>query len=106
MQEFSEFSVTDNISDKQILLNQTQNLHTQPNGIEFKHFIYVTFMMAISLALLLPKIYIINKIYYESIEITKIANATEILIEENRELNSKLEKMRFKNQILNPLLIP
>lgn len=106
MQEFSEFSAQNNISDKQILLDQTQNLHDFPNGIEIKHLIYVVFIMAIFLALLLPKIYIINKIYYESIEITKIANETEILNEENRELNAKLEAMRFKNQILNPLLIP
>lgn len=59
----------------------------------------------IALALFLPKIYITNQIYYISREIGDLGGKRDVLLEENRELRLKLERMKYKNQILDPLIL-
>ena len=59
----------------------------------------------IALALFLPKIYITNQIYYISREIGDLSGKRDVLLEENRELRLKLERMKYKNQILDPLIL-
>ena len=59
----------------------------------------------IELALFVPKIYITNQIYYISREIGDLSGKRDVLLEENRELRLKLERMKYKNQILDPLIL-
>jgi cell division protein FtsL len=51
------------------------------------------------LVLLLPKIYISNKIYEYSVKINKLLNEYYSLKAENSILKSKIEKLRFKNRL-------
>ena len=51
----------------------------------------------------LPKIFIANEIYYTSRDIGTLRDKLGVLNEENRELNSKLEQIRYQNQIIDNL---
>ena len=51
----------------------------------------------------LPKIFIANKIYYTSRDIGTLRDKLGVLNEENRELKSKLEQIRYQNQVIDNL---
>ena len=55
------------------------------------------------LALLFPKIYLQSQIYYKSRDIAHLKQEHNALEEENRIIKSKVEAIRFKNQILDTL---
>ncbi len=67
--------------------------------------IIVLSTLTISLALYFPKIYLANNIYYISKDINKLYANYISLKEENRFLQQQLEDMKFKNQIIDSLLI-
>ena len=51
------------------------------------------------LVLLIPKIYIANGIYLNSVKINKLLNEYYSLKAENSILKSKIEKLRFENRL-------
>ncbi len=61
--------------------------------------------MVIILSLYLPKIYLRNNIYYISRDINVLHDNYISLREENRFLQQQLEDMKFKNQIMDSLII-
>ncbi|WP_419769674.1 MAG: hypothetical protein ACNI3C_10105 [Candidatus Marinarcus sp.] len=62
-------------------------------------------VLSIVLALYFPKIYLKNNIYYVSKDINIIYADYISLKEENRFLQQQLEDMKFKNQIMDSLII-
>lgn len=71
-----------------------------------KNSLYIVFTIFISaLVLYLPKIYLSNNIYYVSKDINKLDRHYISLKEENRFLVQQLEDMKFKNQIVDSLII-
>lgn len=56
-----------------------------------------------ALLVILPDIYLKNEIYYESRDVAKLYNEYSVLKEENRALKQKLEKIKFKNQVLDTI---
>lgn len=67
--------------------------------------IIVISMLLIALILFVPKIYLINNIYYTSKDINKLYAHYTSLKEENKFLAQQLEDMKFKNQIEDSLII-
>ena len=67
-------------------------------------FIIFGTMFAI-LILFMPKIYLRNNIYYVSKDINKLYSHHISLKEENKFLQQQLEKMKYKNQIMDSLLL-
>ncbi len=65
----------------------------------------VVSILVIVLSLYLPKIYLRNNIYYISRDINKLHDHYSSLKEENLFLQQQLEDMKFKNQIMDSLLI-
>jgi len=61
--------------------------------------------LGFALLLYFPKIYIKNNIYYTSKDINKLYAHYISLKEENRFLVQQLEDMKFKNQIIDSLII-
>jgi len=59
----------------------------------------VVLVIAFSLAILFPKIYIANSIYVNSLHINKLLNEYYSLTAEHSFLASKIEKMKFKNRL-------
>lgn len=62
-------------------------------------------ILLIALILFIPKIYIMNNIYYKSKDINKLYAHYISLKEENKFLAQQLEDMKFKNQVEDSLLI-
>lgn len=62
-------------------------------------------LLTIALVLYVPKIYLRNNIYYISKDINKIYAHYISLQEENKFLSQQLEDMKFKNQIIDSLLV-
>lgn len=67
--------------------------------------IIVAGMLLTALVLFVPKIYLINNIYYTSKDINKLYAHYTSLKEENKFLAQQLEDMKFKNQIEDSLII-
>ena len=74
-------------------------------NLDFRTLVLAYAALFIALTLFLPKIYITNQIYYISREIGDLSGKRDVLLEENRELRLKLERMKYKNQILDPLIL-
>lgn len=62
-------------------------------------------ILLIALTLFIPKLYIMNNIYYKSKDINKLYAHYISLKEENKFLAQQLEDMKFKNQVEDSLLI-
>ena len=89
--------------EKEELLELHDDEQKREINLSFKTLVMVYLAMFIALAIFLPKIYIANQIYYISRDIADISGKRDMLLEENRALSIKLEKLRYKNQILNSL---
>ena len=61
--------------------------------------------MFVVLALFMPKIFLRNNIYYLSKDINKLHSQHISLKEENKFLEQQLEKMKYKNQIMDSLIL-
>ncbi|MCK5109896.1 MAG: hypothetical protein KAQ94_00120 [Arcobacteraceae bacterium] len=61
--------------------------------------------MFVVLALFMPKIFLRNNIYYLSKDINKLHSQHISLKEENKFLAQQLEKMKYKNQIMDSLIL-
>ena len=87
------------MSDKYELL---ENFESQNKGnLSFGSLAKAYLLVFIILIATLPKIYISNQIYYTSRSIFKLKGELSVLLEENKELKSKLERIRYKNQIID-----
>ncbi len=73
------------------------------SGLELKDLVVTILVVAIIFALIVPKIYLSNEIYYKSRNINKLLDDYEILKEEHRLLKQKLEYVQFKNQVLGTI---
>ena len=62
-------------------------------------------ILALALILFTPKIFLRNNIYYISKDINKLYAHHMSIKEENRFLRQQLEDMKFKNQIMDSLLL-
>ncbi len=73
------------------------------SGLELKDLVVTLLVVAIIFALIVPKIYLSNEIYYKSRNVNKLLDDYEILREEHRLLKQKLEYVQFKNQVLGTI---
>lgn len=72
-----------------------------PQNLSFVSLLTAFGIVALMLALTLPKIFIANEIYYTSRDIGTLRDKLGVLNEENRKLKSELEAIRYKNQIID-----
>ena len=93
------------MQDKNELSEYGGDKPKKEQNLDFRTLVLAYAALFIALALFLPKIYITNQIYYISREIGDLSGKRDVLLEENRELRLKLERMKYKNQILDPLIL-
>lgn len=90
-------------SDKEDLLIQMQPVFEPtvriPVGTLFASIVGVLIVCAV----LMPKIYLRNAIYYSSRDVTKLEHEYEILKKESELLKADVEAFRYKNQIEDTL---
>jgi cell division protein FtsL len=68
-----------------------------------RNYIVMVLLLFIVLLLAFPKVYLNNTIYYKSKEIALLEKEHEILKQENLKLQENVEKLKFKNRILDSL---
>ena len=91
------------MSDKNELLDEFQDIIEKKQALGLNFFLYVLFCIILLCLLLFPKIYVQQQIYFKSRDIAKLQNEYETLKEENKLIRSSVEKIRFKNQILDTI---
>ncbi|RAZ61233.1 hypothetical protein [Campylobacter hyointestinalis] len=89
------------MNDKEQLLQSHDEYQKTEHNISVRSLFIAYLILLLILAVALPKIYIANEIYYTSRDIAELRNKLNVLLEENKELKSKLEKIRYKNQIID-----
>lgn len=92
-------------ADKNEILEIYDSIHNEDKNLDFRLLIIIYLTIIIILSIVLPKIYIRNEIYYLSKDISKLDGEYSVLKEENKHLKQKLESIRFKHQVLDPLNI-
>jgi len=85
---------TQNARDK--LLNDFDIEQNRQKNISFKTLLLVFVSVFLALAVLLPKVYISNQIYYNSKDINKMYHKYTALKEEREFLKRELEKLRYQ----------
>lgn len=93
------------MSERSELLHHLDEEQKKEKNLDFKTLLLVYLALFVAFLIILPKVYIKNEIYYISRDISKLYSQYSILEEENRYLKQKVESIRFKNQILDPVLI-
>ena len=97
------FSDGELVSDKKLLLDEIVEINTPNNNFGILFFIYSIFTLSFILMFAFPKIFIQQQIYYKSRDIAKLEAEFDILKEENKLIQSSVEIIKFKNQILDTL---
>ncbi len=88
-------------NDKNILLDEYDKEQSKEENLSLKTLAMAFLSMGVAFIILLPGIYIKNKIYYISRDISKLYEENIVLSEENKKLKQKIEAIQFKNQILD-----
>ena len=77
------------------------NKQQNNKNLNFKDLKIVFYILVGFFFFFLPKIFINNNIYYFSRDISVLRVQESVLYEESKDIKRKLEKMRYKNQILD-----
>ncbi|HUH42831.1 MAG TPA: hypothetical protein VLZ29_06930 [Sulfurimonas sp.] len=91
------------MSEKTELLEEIDAVLNPRKELDLNYFLYVLLSVFFMVALLFPKIYIQQQIYFTSRDIAKLKGEHDTLKEENRLIRASVESIRFKNQILDTL---
>ncbi len=91
------------MNDKLDILDEVEEILAPTQKMGGVYFMGTLILVSLFLATVFPKIYLQNQIYYKSREISKLKREYDALKEENRLIKSKVETIRFKNQILDTL---
>ncbi|MEA3523464.1 MAG: hypothetical protein U9R50_10885 [Campylobacterota bacterium] len=91
------------MSEKLDILEEVEEIIAPTQKMGITYFIGIVILVIFFLSAVFPKIYLQNQIYYKSREISKLKREYDALKEENRIIKSKVETIRFKNQILDTL---
>lgn len=91
------------MSEKLELLEEVSEVLDPQKLLNFVFFMYVMLILFLVSIFAFPKIYIQQQIYFKSREISKLQAEYDTLKEENRLISASVEKIRFKNQILDTL---
>lgn len=93
----------DSIKAKNALLQGHSKATQDEKNLGKNQLLFAALCIVFAVVVFVPKIYITSNIYYLSRDIAALRTQESVLSEENKELNKKLENMRFQNQILDYL---
>jgi cell division protein FtsB len=86
------------------LLDEVELVINKNRGLNATYLFTVLFSIIFVLALIFPKIYIQQQIYFKSRDITKLKSEYDILKEENKFIKTSVESIKFQNQVLDAML--
>jgi len=76
-----------------------------PNGITMGMLSVILMTMTIVLILALVKVYLSNRIYYESKKVNKLYRQVEALKAERKILQENVEALKFKNRVTDTIFV-
>ncbi len=91
------------MNDKHEILDAVDTIIAPTAHMGWRYLIVFMLVVAIVLMLLFPKIYLQSQIYYKSRDIAVMKREYNALKEENHIIKSKVEAIRFKNQVLDTM---
>jgi len=91
------------MSEKLDLLSEVDLVLNPIKKVDTTRLIYTLLTIMFIAAIIFPKIYIQQQIYFKSRDISKLKGEYDTLKEENKLISTSVESMRFKNQILDTL---
>jgi len=87
------------VQDKYELLESIEEHYEESEELDYHFLAGVVLTILIVLALFMPKIYIANQIYFNSLEIAKLSKERDMLREEHQNLKEALIKKKFLSTI-------
>jgi len=90
-------------SEKDILLDEIEKEQKRANNITFRELLYIYLFILIALAVILPKIYFANQVYYTSKEINSLYHKYTALKEEKAALLREIEALKYKINVQDEL---
>ncbi len=91
------------MNEKDLILNEVKELQNAENKMGWRFLLMTLLILAIAWLLLFPKIFLQSQVYYKSRDIAVLTGEYNALKEENRILKTKVESIRFKNQVLDTM---
>jgi cell division protein FtsL len=91
------------MNDKIHILEETQSIIAPQEEMDGRFLVNVFMAVFLVLMVVFPKIFIQTQIYFKSREISTLNREHAALKEENRIIRAKVEKMIYKNKILDTL---
>ncbi len=91
------------MNEKDLILNEVKAHQNAENKMGWRFLFMTLLILAIAWLLLFPKIYLQSQVYYKSRDIAVLTGELHVLKEENRILKTKVESIRFKNQVLDTM---
>lgn len=107
MQESLENSILDEKipDEKSEILSDYDSVQEKGEGLSFYSLIVAYIFVAAMMVIFVPVIYMRNEIYYISRDIEELRSKHSVLLEENRNLERNIERLKFKYEIIDPLAI-
>jgi len=91
------------MNEKLELLEEVDLVLNPKKKVDGARLVYTVLSIMFVAAVLFPKIYIQQQIYFKSRDISKLKGEYDTLKEENKLISASVESIRFKNQILDTL---
>lgn len=91
------------MNDRNELLDEVEQVLYKNKKLDLNYLIFTLLIVSFVSLVIFPKIYIQQRIYFKSRDISKLKGEYDTLMEENRLINASVESIRFKNQILDTL---
>ncbi len=91
------------MNEKLELLEELDNVLNVQKRLDLKYLVFTLLLISFFLLAIFPKVYIQQQIFYKSRDISKLKGEYDTLVEENILINSSVEAIRFKNQILDTM---
>ncbi len=91
------------MSSKDLLLDEVGKVLDPIKKLDFTYLFYTIVVLIFVLAVLFPKIYITQQIYFKSREISKLKSEYDTLKEENKVIGASVEEIKYKNQVIDTI---
>ncbi|WP_373070399.1 hypothetical protein [Sulfurimonas sp.] len=91
------------MSSKDLLLDEVGKVLAPLKSLDLSYLVYTLVVMFFILAILFPKIYITQQIYFKSREISKLKAEYDTLKEENKVIGASVEEIKYKNQVIDTI---
>ena len=91
------------MNSKDLLLDEVGKVLAPLKKLDIHYLLYTLIILVFVLAILFPKIYITQQIYFKSREISKLKAEYDTLKEENKVIGASVEEIKYKNQVIDTI---